>query len=121
MGDTFFNGIYPFIDLSSGGSVRGMLAAVDRGLALSNAQTRIIPGHGPLGNRDDLVRYRNVLESVTTRVARLIAQRRTLAQVVAAKPSAAYDSKWGNGFIKREQFITILYSSLAPARAQPRR
>ncbi len=119
MGDTFFNGIYPFIDVSTGGSARGMIAAVDRALSLSNAQTRFIPGHGPLGNRDDLVRFRDVLAFVTNRVAQLIAQRRTLAQVIAAKPSAAYDSKWGNGFMKPDQFVTILYSSLAPSRASP--
>lgn len=119
MGDLFFNGMYPFIDVSSGGSVRGVLAAVDEALAMSNAQTRFIPGHGPLATRADLVRYRDVLKSVTDRVARLVTQRRTLAQVLAAKPSAEFDAKWGNGFMKTDPFVTTLYTSLATSGRKP--
>lgn len=119
MGDLFFNGMYPFIDVSSGGSVRGVLAAVDEALAMSNPQTRFIPGHGPLATRADLVRYRDVLKSVTDRVARLVTQRRTLAQVLAAKPSAEFDAKWGNGFMKTDPFVTTLYTSLATSGRKP--
>ncbi|MEO5579520.1 MAG: MBL fold metallo-hydrolase [Gemmatimonadaceae bacterium] len=120
-GDIFFNGMYPFIDVSTGGSVKGIVAAADRALAMSNARTRIIPGHGPLATRDDLVRYRDMVKSVGDRVARLVALRRTLAQVLAAKPSADFDAKWGNGFMKPEQFVSIVYSSFAPSAARPRR
>ena len=120
MGDTFFNGAYPFIDVSTGGSARGTIVAADRALAMSNAQTRFIPGHGPLGNRADLIAYRNVVKTVTDRVARHIAQGRTLKQVLAAKPSAEFDAKWGTGFIKPEPFITILYSSLTPKVKKPK-
>ena len=120
MGDTFFNGAYPFIDVSSGGSARGLIAAVDAALAMSNSRTRIIPGHGPLATREDLVRYRDVVRTVTNRVARLVAQGRTLAQVVAAKPSAEYDAIWGASFIKPDQFVSIVYSSLATSGSKPR-
>lgn len=120
MGDLFFNGMYPFIDVSSGGSVRGTLAAVDHALSISNAQTRFIPGHGPLATREDLIRYRDAVRTVRDRVARLVAQRRTLAQVVAVKPSADLDAKWGNGFLKPDQFVSIVYTSLATSGRKPR-
>lgn len=111
-GDVFFNGHYPFIDRSSGGSVAGMLAATDRLLALANDSTRIIPGHGPLATREDLVTYRAMLATVGDRIAGLIAQGKSLDQVLAAKPSAEYDAKWGQAFLKPEQFVTILYRDL---------
>ncbi len=120
MGDNFFNGMYPFIDVSSGGSVRGTIAAVNEALTMTDAQTRIIPGHGPLATRDDLIAYRNMLRTISDRVARLVAQRRTLAQVVAAKPSADFDGKWGNGFMKPNPFITSVYTSLATSGRKPR-
>ena len=115
MGDTYFNGMYPFIDASTGGSVKGTLAAVDRALMMTNARTQFIPGHGPLGNRADVVRYRDMLKVISDRVARSIARGRTLNQVVAAKPSADYDGVWGNGFLKPDQFIASVYASLKPA------
>ena len=116
MGDIFFNGFYPLVDIGSGGSVDGTIAAVDQVLSRTTARTKFIPGHGPLGTRADLVAYRNAVKGVRDRVAALIARRRTLAQVVAAKPSASYDSKWGGGFLKPDQFVTILYSDLSRRR-----
>lgn len=116
MGDTFLNGRYPLIDVSSGGSVKGILEAADRGLALTNAQTRFIPGHGPLASRDDLIKYRDMLRVVAGRVERLVGRGRTLQQVVAAKPSAEYDAAWGAGNIKPDHFITILYTDLSRKR-----
>src|SRR5574341_1193442 len=76
-GDTYFNGRYPFIDVSSGGSVDGMVAAADRMLALANAETKIIPGHGPLSNRAELQAYRDMLATVRDRVRRAIAAGQT--------------------------------------------
>jgi glyoxylase-like metal-dependent hydrolase (beta-lactamase superfamily II) len=116
MGDTFFNGRYPLIDMSTGGSLLGMIAAANRALAMTNADTRFIPGHGPLASRADLVRYRDMLVTTRQRVGRLIAQRRTLKQVVVAKPLADLDVQWGNGGIKPEQFLTIVYGSLKSSR-----
>jgi glyoxylase-like metal-dependent hydrolase (beta-lactamase superfamily II) len=112
MGDTFFNGRYPLIDVSSGGSLRGMIAAANQGLAMSNADTRFIPGHGPLAGRADLVRYRDMLVTVRERVEKLIARHRTLKQVLDAKPLADLDAQWGSGNIKADQFLTIVYGSL---------
>ena len=113
MGDTYFNGIYPYIDVSSGGSLTGLIAAVDGVLAMTNESTRIIPGHGALGNRASLMEYRTVLATVRDRVAKLIARKRTLAQVIAAKPLADYDETWGKGFMKPDQFLTLVYASLS--------
>jgi glyoxylase-like metal-dependent hydrolase (beta-lactamase superfamily II) len=119
MGDTFFNGRYPLIDVSSGGSLPGMIAAANQGLAMTNAETRFIPGHGPLATRADLVRYRDMLVTVRDRVGKLIAQRRTLKQILDAKPLADLDAQWGNGNIKADQFLTIIYGSLTqPAKKQ---
>ena len=112
MGDVFFNGMYPFIDASTGGSLVGMLAAVNAMLAVTNADTKFIPGHGPLGTRTDLVRYRDMLREVRTRLARLTVRGRTVEQVVAAKPLADLDAVWGNGFMKSDQFVTIAYTSV---------
>ncbi len=120
MGDTFFNGRYPFIDVSSGGSVLGMIAAADRALKMSNSGTRFIPGHGPLGNRDDLVRFRNMLASVTDKVAKRVAQRQTLEEVLASKPSAEYDAQLGNGNIKPDQFVSFVYASLTASARKPK-
>ena len=116
MGDVYFNGMYPFIDVSSGGSLVGTIAAVDAVLAMTDAGTKIIPGHGPLATRADLVRYREMLVAVRTRVAPLVARRRTLQQVLAAKPLAELDVIWGKGFMKPDQFLTAVYSSLSRRR-----
>jgi glyoxylase-like metal-dependent hydrolase (beta-lactamase superfamily II) len=112
-GDIFFNGLYPFIDGSSGGSVEGMLAAVDQMLALANADTKIIPGHGPLATRADLVNYRAMLVTVTDRIRALIRQKKTLDEVVAAKPTAEFDAAWGKGFLNPASFIAITYNVLS--------
>jgi glyoxylase-like metal-dependent hydrolase (beta-lactamase superfamily II) len=112
MGDTFFAGRYPFIDLGSGGSIDGVIAAVDRGLALSNAETRIIPGHGPLSNREGLESYRNVLATVRERVAKSVAAGQSADEAVATGPSGEFDAAWGGGFVKPEAFVRTVYASL---------
>jgi cyclase len=116
MGDTFFNGMYPFIDVSTGGSLPGMIAAANKALSMGNATTRFIPGHGPLATRADLVRYRDMLVTVRQRVGRLVAQRRTLQQVIAARPLSDLDAHWGKGFLKSDQFLTVVYLSLSSRR-----
>lgn len=121
MGDTYFAGGYPFIDLSSGGSIDGVIAAVETGLAMGNADTRYIPGHGPVGDRSALIVYRDMLRDVVGRIRAAVAAGRTVEQVVAAKPTAAYDAKWGGGFVKPEQFVRIVYSSLTAAKPHAHR
>jgi glyoxylase-like metal-dependent hydrolase (beta-lactamase superfamily II) len=116
LGDTYFNGLYPYIDLPSGGSVDGVIAAAERALALCDEATRIIPGHGPLSNAAELRAYRDMLKGVRDAVKQGIVDGRTADQVVASKPSAAYDATWGGGFLSPEDFVRIVYASLAPAR-----
>jgi glyoxylase-like metal-dependent hydrolase (beta-lactamase superfamily II) len=112
MGDVFFNGMYPFIDTESGGRIDGMIAAADRVLALAGEKTRLIPGHGPLGTKADLKAYRDVLATARDRIAKLKAAGKTRDEVVAAKPTAEFDAKWGGGFMKPEVWTGIVYDSL---------
>ncbi len=113
MGDVFFSGRYPFIDLGSGGSVDGVLAALDRVLALADGNTRIIPGHGPLSDRAALEAYRTVVKTVRDRVAAAIGRGESVEQVIAARPGAEFDAEWGGGFIDPERFVRIVYASLS--------
>ncbi len=112
MGDTYFNGFYPFIDVSSGGSVDGMVAAADLVLALAGDETKIIPGHGPLSNRAELSAYRAMLATVRDRVREAVARGETADQVVAARPTRDFDAEWGDGFLEPEPFVRIVYDSL---------
>lgn len=112
LGDTYFNGSYPFFDTVTGGRIGGMITAADRGLALADASTKIIPGHGPLGNRETLSSYRDMLVMVRDRVQKLKAGGRTLDQVVAEKPTADLDGTWGKGFTPPDMFVTLVYNTL---------
>ena len=112
MGDTFFNGLYPFIDVSSGGNVDGVLAAVDRGLAMAGSGTRIIPGHGPVTDRRGLKAYRAMLQDIRDRVAAGVSQGKSLAEIQALKPTAQWDEQWGGGFLKPDVFVQIVFDSL---------
>ena len=110
MGDVFFNGWYPFIDVSSGGSPEGVIAAVDRVLAMSDDNTKIIPGHGPVSGKGDLKAYRDMLATVSGRVKALMKEGKKLDEIKAAKPSAEFDEKWGKAFIKTDAFIEMLFA-----------
>ena len=116
MGDTFFNGRYPLIDLSSGGSIDGMVGAADRVLAVADANTKIIPGHGPLGDRAALQAYRTMLATIRDRIRQAVTAGRTLEQVQAAKPTAEFDAVWGSGRITPTLFVEMLYTDLAARR-----
>ena len=109
-GDTYFNGKYPFIDLDSGGSIAGLLGAIDAMLALADAETRIIPGHGPVSGRADLEAYRKMLVETTTRVRTLRAEGKTADEVVASVPNADYDATWGTSFINGERYVRMLFA-----------
>ena len=113
MGDIFFNGRYPFVDLSSGGSLEGVVAAVDRVLALADSNTKIIPGHGPLADRVTLHAYRDMLVTVRDRIKRAVTAGQTLEQVQVAKPTAEFDAVLGKGTITPTLFVQILYTDLA--------
>jgi glyoxylase-like metal-dependent hydrolase (beta-lactamase superfamily II) len=112
MGDLFFNGGYPFVDTSSGGRVDGVIAAADGVLQTVTEKTRIIPGHGPLATKADLQAYRDVVKACRDRIAKLKAEGRDRAAVIAAKPTADYDAKWGQGFMKGDVFTGLVFDSL---------
>jgi glyoxylase-like metal-dependent hydrolase (beta-lactamase superfamily II) len=111
MGDLYFTGMYPFIDLSSGGSVDGMIGAAERALKMADARTRIIPGHGPMGDQADLRAYHNMLVTVHDRIRPMVKAGRSLAEVRAAAPTKDLDDKWGKGFLNPAQFIEIVFRS----------
>jgi glyoxylase-like metal-dependent hydrolase (beta-lactamase superfamily II) len=112
MGDTYFSGMYPFIDTSSGGRIDGMIAAAERGLAIAGPKTRIIPGHGPLSNREGLSETLEMLISVRDRVRNLMAQGLDRDQVIEKKPSKSFDGNYGGGFMKPDVFVGIVFDSL---------
>ncbi len=109
MGDTFFNGFFPFIDQSSGGSVRGIIAATQVAIDAANDTTKIIPGHGPMGTKKDLIAYQQMLKDVRKAIGEQVERGRTRAQVLEANPLAEIGKQWGNGFMKTPVFTGIVY------------
>lgn len=112
-GDVTFIGQYPFIDVGTGGSINGLISAVDAILALCDDNTKIIPGHGPLSTPADLRSYRTMLATMRDRIAAMIADGKSLEQVQAAKPSAEYDEALGKGFINPDNFVKEIYMDMA--------
>lgn len=112
MGDVYFNGLYPFIDLESGGSIDGLLAAIRSGIELADEATLVVPGHGPVSNRAELVAYGDMLQRYRDAIAAMKREGRTLQQVIAARPTAATDAALGKAFIKPDQLVTSIYNSL---------
>ena len=108
-GDLFFHGMYPFIDLDSGGSVTGLIAAVDKILEIADDRTRIIPGHGKVTDRAGLAAYRKMLAETSARAERLVKEGKSLAEAQAAKPNADYDATLAWDFISAEFFVRTLY------------
>ena len=112
MGDMFFNGMYPYVDLDAGGSIEGMVVAADLALSMADESTRIIPGHGQLAMTEDLKIYRDFLIKASTNVQALIDQDMNLQQIIAAKPTDEWDESLGKVWIKPAQFVTFIYNSL---------
>lgn len=109
MGDTYFNGMYPFIDVSSGGSIDGMIEAARRVLGQVNDQTKIIPGHGALSDTRGLLAYVEMLETVRGRVQKLVDEGKSREDVVAARPTRDFDAQWGGGFLEPDKWVGIVY------------
>lgn len=123
-GDTCFAGMYPYIDVRGGGSIDGMIQAIDRALAMTNAQTRIIPGHGPLSTPADLGEYRKMLATSRDRVQALIREGKSRKEVLAGRPTSDLDERWGRGGFGPDQWVSIVYDSLTASEAsktKPRR
>jgi len=110
-GDLLFSAGYPYIDIGNGGSINGMIAAADRILAMTNEATKFIPGHGPLADRVRLAAYRAMLAGIRDGVKKLIAEGKSEAEAVAAKPTAAFDQDWKYG-MSPAQFTMLVYRSL---------
>jgi glyoxylase-like metal-dependent hydrolase (beta-lactamase superfamily II) len=111
-GDTFWNGFYPFIDNQDGGNINDAIKWADRAIERTTEKTIVVPGHGAAGTRSDLIEFRNMLATVRDNVAALKRQGKSLDEVVAAKPSAAYDEKWGGFVISPAHFVRLVYAGL---------
>jgi cyclase len=112
MGDTFFNGMYPYIDAGTCGKITGMIAASDEILSLAGNRTKIVPGHGSLGNTADLTRFRDMLITSRDRVDKLKSAGKSALEAVAEKPFADLDPFWGKGIINSDQWVQVVYLAL---------
>src|ERR1035437_1842915 len=112
-GDTFTNGRYPNIDFANGGNIRGMIAATDAYLKLTNAKSRIVPGHGPIADKTALIEYRTMLITARDRMAKLLKQGKSEDDVMAAKPFSDLDAKWAPTELAARNFVRVVYHSLA--------
>ena len=111
-GDLFFNGFYPFIDVTHGGSLKGTIEAVDEVLAMADDDTKIIAGHGPRGDKAQLAEYRNMLQTAYERLSKLKAEGKSAQEAAAAKPLADLEAKWGGGMFTGERWIEIIYTGV---------
>ena len=112
MGDNFFNGLYPVIDLSAGGTADGMIAAMDSVIARVDAETIIIPGHGPISDVEGLKKFRDMLNTVNSRIRLLIEEGKTADEVVALKPTINYDEEWAWSFMPPDRWTRLMYDSV---------
>ncbi len=113
VGDIFWNGLYPFIDYSTGGSIDGTIAASAKVIAAVDSDTVIIPGHGkPLSTLDDLKHYHEMLATIRDNVARLKSAGRSVEETVAANPTDAFDEQWGKAIISPAFFTRLVYKGV---------
>jgi len=107
--DTLWNGEYPFIDYSTGGNIDGMIRAAEANVANADDETIVIPGHGPIGNKSQLIEFRDMLVAIREEVADLKKQGKSLDEALAAKPTADFDAKWGGSIIDGNFFTRLVY------------
>ena len=111
-GDTFWNRDYPFIDYSTSGSIDGTIRAAEANIATVTDKMIVIPGHGAVGGKADLILFRDVMVEIREKVASLKKQGRSLAETVAAKPSAHTDEEWGKSFMDPGRFLALVYQGV---------
>ncbi len=118
LGDIYWNGQYPHIDVESGGSLAGTVAAIEAALARSNASTVVVPGHGPVSNRAELAAYRDMLVAVGRKVREAVEKGEGIEDILAAKPTADFDARFGRpgALVTPEEFVRSIYRDLAPKR-----
>jgi glyoxylase-like metal-dependent hydrolase (beta-lactamase superfamily II) len=114
-GDVFAAYRYPFIDVENGGSIPGIVAAIDRLLPTLDDNTRVIPGHGPVSGKKDVIAYREMIATIGKRVEELVKAGKTLQEVIAAQPTREFDAVWGKAR-KPDSFAEIVYYGYAPRR-----
>jgi glyoxylase-like metal-dependent hydrolase (beta-lactamase superfamily II) len=119
MGDDYFNGAFPYVDLEGGGSVKGYLAAIEGVLGQVPDDVKVIPGHGPLATKADMRAYLDMLKETTAIVEKALAQGKTAEELKTAKVLGAFDAKWGGGFIKTDAWIDTIAKSLQGAAKKP--
>lgn len=112
MGDVYFHGAFPFIDVISGGSVDGVIAATENVLSIADQDSKIIPGHGDLSTTADLAGYRDVLATIRDRVQRAIAEGKTVEEIKADRPTREWDDTLGQGFVSGHQLTEFVHASL---------
>ncbi|MBU1054334.1 MAG: MBL fold metallo-hydrolase [Proteobacteria bacterium] len=113
-GDLYFEGIYPYIGIYSGGTINGMIKVINQILPMIDENTKVVPGHGPLSNKAKLEQYVSMLTTIRDNVSKLMQEGKTTEEVVAAKPTQAYDEKWGKGFLPPDKFAGLVYMDLSP-------
>ncbi len=112
MGDTYFQGKYPFIDLGSGGDVKSLISSLNRSLFLCDSDTQVIPGHGNLSNREELLAYRNMIQEIFTRVKQSMASGLSLEEIQLANLTKEFDEVYDGGFIKKDKFVETIFNNL---------
>ncbi len=112
MGDTYFNGRFPYIDLSTNGSIDGIIKAANQALFIIDEDTKIIPGHGPVSNKKELMAYRDTLMGIRSKVKNAVDQGMSIEEIKAANFLEGLDD-WGTGFINGDRFLDILYSDFS--------
>lgn len=113
MGDIYFQATFPFIDISSGGSIDGVIKAINRVLFLVDEETIIIPGHGNLSNRTELIAYRDMLHTLRTRMKQALDAEMSIEEIKSANLTAEFNDRWGQGWMKPDTFIDIIYTDLS--------
>lgn len=113
MGDTFVRYGYPFVDISAGGTVTGMITNLDTAIAMINDDTKVIPGHGELATRTDMIKFRDALKDITEGVKRGIEKGQSLDDIQSSEITKKYDEDWGDSFVKGKDFIMFVYEDLA--------
>jgi glyoxylase-like metal-dependent hydrolase (beta-lactamase superfamily II) len=111
-GDLFTYEQYPFIDVASGGSINGLIRGAKRLLSLVDMETRLIPGHGPLGDRSRLQEFHDMLVTILNRIVAGVEAGQSLDEIVQREPAREFDAKWGQKFLSSEQFVRLVHSSL---------
>jgi glyoxylase-like metal-dependent hydrolase (beta-lactamase superfamily II) len=113
LGDLYFNGLYPYIGVSSGGSIGGMVAALTHVMKLIDDETIVIPGHGPISNKAELKKYVEMLSTIRLRISKLLKEGKTLKEIQAAKPTKEYDAVWGKVWMNGDEFTRLVVMSLS--------